>query len=159
MSERERNLAMLERGLNAFSRRAYDEAMADVHPEIEWYVTFQMPDRPFAKDVYRGRDEVGGLWGAFASVWDELTIALEEILYADDERIVARARFRGRGAGSGVEVDRVVLLELGADDYIVKPFGFRELLARVRAVIRRARPGSDRSRIRVGELEIDVTIE
>jgi ketosteroid isomerase-like protein len=108
MSERERNLAMLERGLNAFSRRAYDEAMADVHPEIEWYVTFQMPDRPFAKDVYRGRDEVGGLWGAFASVWDELTIALEEILYADDERIVARARFRGRGAGSGVEVDRVV---------------------------------------------------
>jgi len=56
----------------------------------------------------------------------------------------------------GEEVDRVVLLELGADDYIVKPFGFRELLARVRAVMRRARPGSDRSRIRVGELEIDV---
>ena len=56
----------------------------------------------------------------------------------------------------GEEVDRVVLLELGADDYIVKPFGFRELLARVRAVMRRARPGSDRSRISVGELEIDV---
>lgn len=56
----------------------------------------------------------------------------------------------------GEEVDRVVLLELGADDYIVKPFGFRELLARVRAVMRRARPGSDRSQIRVGELEIDV---
>jgi DNA-binding response OmpR family regulator len=56
----------------------------------------------------------------------------------------------------GEEVDRVVLLELGADDYIVKPFGFRELLARVRAVMRRARPGTDRSRIRVGELEIDV---
>ena len=56
----------------------------------------------------------------------------------------------------GEEVDRVVLLELGADDYIVKPFGFRELLARVRAVMRRARPGSDRSHIQVGELEIDV---
>jgi DNA-binding response OmpR family regulator len=55
----------------------------------------------------------------------------------------------------GEEVDRVVLLELGADDYIVKPFGFRELLARVRAVMRRVRPGSDRSQIRVGELEID----
>ena len=37
-----------------------------------------------------------------------------------------------------------------------KPFGFRELLARIRAVMRRARPGSDRSQIRVGELEIDV---
>jgi two-component system, OmpR family, response regulator RegX3 len=56
----------------------------------------------------------------------------------------------------GEEVDRVVGLELGADDYIVKPFGFRELLARIRAVMRRVHPGSDRAQIRVGELEIDV---
>jgi len=41
----------------------------------------------------------------------------------------------------GDEVDRVVGLELGADDYVVKPFSPRELLARVRAVLRRARPG------------------
>lgn len=38
----------------------------------------------------------------------------------------------------GDEIDRVVLLELGADDYIVKPFGFRELVARIRAVARRS---------------------
>jgi two-component system, OmpR family, response regulator RegX3 len=38
----------------------------------------------------------------------------------------------------GTEVDRVVGLELGADDYIVKPFGFRELVARIRAVWRRS---------------------
>ena len=56
----------------------------------------------------------------------------------------------------GEEIDRVVLLELGADDYIVKPFGFRELLARIRAVMRRARPESDRSQIRIGELGIDI---
>ena len=56
----------------------------------------------------------------------------------------------------GEEVDRVVGLELGADDYIVKPFGFRELLARIRAVMRRARPGSARAEIRIGGLEIDV---
>jgi DNA-binding response OmpR family regulator len=37
----------------------------------------------------------------------------------------------------GDEIDRVVLLELGADDYIVKPFGFRELVARINAVTRR----------------------
>ena len=37
----------------------------------------------------------------------------------------------------GDEIDRVVLLELGADDYVVKPFGFRELVARIRAVMRR----------------------
>ena len=56
----------------------------------------------------------------------------------------------------GEEIDRVVGLELGADDYIVKPFGFRELLARMRAVMRRVRPDSDRALIRVGALEIDV---
>lgn len=40
----------------------------------------------------------------------------------------------------GDEIDRVVLLELGADDYLVKPFGFRELVARIGAVTRRAVP-------------------
>jgi DNA-binding response OmpR family regulator len=40
------------------------------------------------------------------------------------------------------EFDRVLALELGADDYLVKPFGLRELVARVRAVSRRARAGS-----------------
>src|SRR5258706_15589163 len=39
------------------------------------------------------------------------------------------------------EIDRIVGLELGADDYIVKPFGLRELLARVRAVLRRQEMG------------------
>jgi DNA-binding response OmpR family regulator len=56
----------------------------------------------------------------------------------------------------GDEVDRVVGLELGADDYIVKPFGFRELLARIRAVTRRAqaRPEELAPRV-VGALTID----
>jgi DNA-binding response OmpR family regulator len=40
----------------------------------------------------------------------------------------------------GEEVDKVLLLEIGADDYIVKPFGARELLARIRAVLRRTSP-------------------
>ena len=42
-------------------------------------------------------------------------------------------------SGSAAEVDRVLLLELGADDYVTKPFSPKELLARVRAVLRRAR--------------------
>jgi DNA-binding response OmpR family regulator len=57
----------------------------------------------------------------------------------------------------GEEVDRVVGLELGADDYIVKPFGFRELLARMRAVTRRAENRIDgRQPFKAGELEVDV---
>jgi two-component system, OmpR family, response regulator RegX3 len=54
------------------------------------------------------------------------------------------------------EVDRVVLLELGADDYVVKPFGFRELVARIRAVARRAHSRDDDSaHLVVGDLEVD----
>src|SRR6185295_3477088 len=40
----------------------------------------------------------------------------------------------------GDEVDKVLLLEIGADDYVVKPFGTRELLARIRAILRRMAP-------------------
>jgi DNA-binding response OmpR family regulator len=47
----------------------------------------------------------------------------------------------------GDEVDRVRLLESGADDYIVKPFGFRELVARVRAVLRRSSSTEERSEV------------
>ena len=57
----------------------------------------------------------------------------------------------------GEEVDRVLGLELGADDYVVKPFGFRELVARIRAVTRRARPaaGPVEGPQRLGRLELD----
>jgi len=44
----------------------------------------------------------------------------------------------------GDEMDKVLLLEIGADDYLVKPFGARELLARIRAVLRRASPDATR---------------
>jgi len=54
------------------------------------------------------------------------------------------------------EADRVIGLELGADDYIVKPFGLRELIARIRAVWRRVSPGSDAvSSQSLGQLVID----
>jgi DNA-binding response OmpR family regulator len=55
----------------------------------------------------------------------------------------------------GDEADRVIGLELGADDYVVKPFGMRELVARVRAVARRSTADTGSDTVRVGELEID----
>jgi two-component system response regulator RegX3 len=55
----------------------------------------------------------------------------------------------------GEEIDRVLGLELGADDYIVKPFGFRELLARIKAVTRRSGGRADRKELHVGPLTID----
>ena len=55
------------------------------------------------------------------------------------------------------EVDRILGLELGADDYLVKPFSPRELVARVRAILRRTREGpAPQEVLTVGDLEVDV---
>jgi DNA-binding response OmpR family regulator len=55
----------------------------------------------------------------------------------------------------GDEIDKVLLLEIGADDYVVKPFGARELLARIRALLRRA-TGDSRRVVHFGEVEVDL---
>lgn len=55
----------------------------------------------------------------------------------------------------GDETDRVVGLELGADDYLSKPVYPRELLARIRAVLRRTAPRESDKRLVIGDLEID----
>ncbi len=57
----------------------------------------------------------------------------------------------------GQEVDKVVGLEIGADDYVTKPFSIRELLARVKAVLRRAQPlANSQGRFAFGDVELDL---
>ena len=57
----------------------------------------------------------------------------------------------------GEDVDRILGLEFGADDYLTKPFNPRELLARIKAILRRSRPApSTRGRIAVGGIELDL---
>jgi two-component system phosphate regulon response regulator PhoB len=55
----------------------------------------------------------------------------------------------------GEESDRIRGLDTGADDYVTKPFSTVELMARVRAVLRRIRPGLKDDRIKVGDIEVD----
>lgn len=70
-----------------------------------------------------------------------------------EQRLVPVVMLTARGD----EVDRVVALELGADDYVVKPFSTRELLARVKALARRAGSPQDAPGVllKIGEVEID----
>ena len=55
----------------------------------------------------------------------------------------------------GEEIDRVVGLELGADDYVVKPFSMRELTARIRAILRRGRADVRPGPVEIGDIRLD----
>jgi DNA-binding response OmpR family regulator len=55
----------------------------------------------------------------------------------------------------GEEIDKVLLLEIGADDYVVKPFGARELLARIRAVLRR-QPGAQQKVLGFADVQVNL---
>jgi DNA-binding response OmpR family regulator len=108
--------------------------------------------------------EVAGT-GAAALAADPVDLVLLDLGLPDLEGNVVCQRLRARSAvpiivvtARGEEIDRVVLLELGADDYVVKPFGLRELVARIRAVLRRtsgAPAAVPAAEIVLGELYID----
>jgi DNA-binding response OmpR family regulator len=103
--------------------------------------------------------------GAAALAAEPVDLVLLDLGLPDLEGNVVCQRLRARSSvpiivvtARGEEIDRVVLLELGADDYVVKPFGIRELVARIRAVLRRTSgvPAvSPTAELVVGELHID----
>ncbi|MGH2905651.1 MAG: response regulator transcription factor [Solirubrobacterales bacterium] len=89
-------------------------------------------------------------------------ILLDLMLPDGDGRDVCRAIRRDSQVpiimltARGTEVDRIVGLEIGADDYVVKPFSSGELIARIRAVLRRSDGAPTSSvKVRLGELELD----
>jgi len=92
-----------------------------------------------------------------------MDVVLLDLGLPDVDGIEVCRRLRSRSdvpilviSARGEETDRVVGLELGADDYLVKPFGFRELVARIRAVTRRMGVSPDVVRPQqIGALEID----
>jgi DNA-binding response OmpR family regulator len=75
--------------------------------------------------------------------------------------VLKNARARGCAApvimltARGEEVDRVLGLELGADDYVIKPFSLRELLARVKAVLRRTEGVAPAGEVQIGRCTVD----
>jgi DNA-binding response OmpR family regulator len=88
-------------------------------------------------------------------------ILLDVMLPDGDGRDLAREIRRGSDVpiimltARGEEIDRVVGLELGADDYVVKPFSMRELTARIRAIMRRGRGTERRGPIEIGTIQLD----
>ncbi|MEV7547425.1 response regulator transcription factor [Streptomyces sp. NPDC089915] len=110
-------------------------------------------DEPVAESLRRGllRYGFGVEWvttGAAAlAVTAPYDLVLLDLGLPDTDGLDVCRELRGRGdvpiiviSARSDETDRVVGLEIGADDYVSKPFGVREVIARIRAVMRRARP-------------------
>ncbi|HEY3495206.1 MAG TPA: response regulator transcription factor [Polyangiaceae bacterium] len=87
-----------------------------------------------------------------------------DVMMPELDGLAVLKRLRARWPGlpvlmltaKGDETDRVVGLELGADDYLAKPFSPRELLARLRAVLRRANPELEKQRLAAGEVVLEI---
>jgi two-component system, OmpR family, copper resistance phosphate regulon response regulator CusR len=128
-------------------------------PKTASYLRNGLVENGFVTDVSNRGDD--GLHAASTGHYD--LIILDVMLPERDGWSVLSALRAAGGstpvlfltARDGVQ-DRVKGLELGADDYLVKPFAFSELLARVRSVLRRG-PGRQPEVLRFADLEIDVT--
>ena len=111
----------------------------------------------FAVDVSADGEE--GLWYARSNAYDAIILDLM-LPKLDGLAILTRLRKEGRNVpvliltARDTVQDRVQGLDLGADDYLIKPFAFEELLARVRALVRR-KYDAKAPVIRVADLEID----
>lgn len=118
---------------------------------------------PLAEGLRReGFEVIVAATGAAALEAAETDIVLLDLRLPDIDGLDVCRRLRERSdvpiivvTARGEEADRVVGLELGADDYVVKPFGLRELIARIRAVTRRSRGRAADAPVRIGPLEID----
>jgi DNA-binding response OmpR family regulator len=113
-------------------------------------------------EVLDARDGKAGLEEALRARPD---LVIMDIMMPVMDGIEATRRLRSRGAwmpvvflsARGDEVDRILGLEIGGDDYITKPFSMRELLARVKVILRRASQAPDGGTvIQVGDRKIDL---
>jgi DNA-binding response OmpR family regulator len=101
------------------------------------------------------------LTGNDALAWGDPDVVLLDLELPDLDGVQVCRKLRERSDAAiivvtahGEEPDRVMALDAGADDYLVKPFGLAELQARIRAVLRRVRPGGDV--VRHGPLTVDI---
>lgn len=101
--------------------------------------------------------------GFFLANAEEFDLAILDLMLPDRDGIEVLRTLRKRGVQTPVLIltardgvgDRVAGLDSGADDYLAKPFAFAELLARIRALLRRGRP-EQAQRFQVGDLDLDI---
>ena len=109
----------------------------------------------------KGFSDGAAFYRAFSENEPELVIL--DIMLPGEDGISILKKLRAEGStvpiimatAKGTEYDKVIGLDLGADDYLAKPFGMMELVSRVKALLRRARPTEDRQLLIIGGIQMD----
>jgi len=133
--------------------------LVEDEPKTGEYLRQGMSEAGFVVDWTQ--DGAEGLDLALQSFYD---LVILDVMLPRLDGWQVRQSLRGRGLQMPVlfltarddVTDRVKGLELGADDYLVKPFSFAELLARVRTILRRGRAGTESTTLRVADLDLDL---
>ncbi|MBF7083755.1 response regulator transcription factor [Desulfallas sp. Bu1-1] len=131
--------------------------VVDDDPDIAGIIKKYLEREGFETRVFNGAD---GLLAVMDREWPDMFILDIMMPGMDGLELCREIRRRGNVpvifvSARGEEVDRVLGLELGGDDYLTKPFSPRELVARVRTVLRRsAAPPPAEAEIRVGDITV-----
>ena len=111
-----------------------------------------------------GFAEGGAFWQAVDRQMPEMVLL--DIMLPGEDGLTILQKLRGRedtamvpvilATARGTEYDKVAGLDMGADDYLVKPFGMMEMVSRVRAVLRRTEPQRTQKTLRAGKLTLNL---
>jgi DNA-binding response OmpR family regulator len=155
--------------LNRAHARTAQPVQAVPGPSANWRVLVVEPHAVDAESLVRGLRRHGhevvsvATGGAALQVYEDADLVLLDLDLPDLDGLEVCRGIRSvcdvaviAVTARGTELDRVLGLQAGADDYLVKPYGFRELMARMDAVMRRARPAPASARVvSAGALRID----
>src|SRR5262252_8643881 len=125
--------------------------------------------RLLSREGYSVEQRTDGEQGLRAALTGEYDVVLLDVMMPRLDGLQLLRELRAKSqvhvimlTAKGEEIDKVIGLELGADDYLPKPFYSRELIARIRAVLRRSRPvglnaAAENPVLEVGDLSLDPT--
>jgi two-component system phosphate regulon response regulator OmpR len=148
------------------NRSAHKVLVVDDDSRLRDLLRRYLGDNGFAVHVAENATAMNKLW-----LRERYDVLILDLMMPGEDGLSVLRRLRGSNdktpvimlTAKGEDVDRIVGLEMGADDYLPKPFNPRELLARINAVLRRkgadelpGAPAQDAGSVRFGEFELDL---
>jgi ketosteroid isomerase-like protein len=96
------NIEIVRGAYEAFNHKGREAMLEFLHTEIEWDESDLPARRP---GVYRGHEGIIRLLDENATLWENICIAIDDVVEGDDDRVIAFIRAKGRGRNTGVDVE------------------------------------------------------